>query len=407
MPRFSYTAYDSEGVHGRGVIDADSRQAAIDSLFRQGCYPLELTEGTDASLPRWWERELVERGLSQRHLALFTRELATLVKAELPIDEALRISQLQPLMPRRVRQIVARVFVRVVGGASLSDALGDQGGAFPHYYVQIVRAGETGGTLAQALEDLARFLERAAEFRSRLGAALLYPTLLLIACLGTLGVIATVLVPTVAPLFQEAGAPMPFVLQATLGLQEAISSHWLLSLVIVGAIAAVILALARSEHARTRWDRLLLSIPMASSLIQSGQTATMSRTLGTLVRNGVPLLQALEVTSGVVTNRAIATALRDCASDVREGGGLAASLERSGLVPELALRLTRIGEQTGQLDDMLERVGNIYEASLQQQLLRLSNLLTPVLTIVIGLLVGGLLLSVMGAIVGINELALR
>ena len=406
MPRFSYTAYDVSGARGRGVIDADNREAAIESLFRQGRYPLELIEGSAGWAPRWWERELFVRGLSQRNLALLTRELATLVKAELPIDESLRITCLQPLMPKHARQIVGQVLGRVLEGASLSDAFQAQG-AFPPYYAQVVRAGETAGMLGQALDDLARFLERATEFRSRVGSALLYPALLLVAALGTVLVITTILVPTIAPLFQEAGAQPPFIVQALLTVQEGIANHWLLAVLAITALAGGSVALARNERWRLWWDRTMLKVPLVSTLVRSGQTASMTRTLGTLIRNGVPLLRALQVTSGVLSNRAMAEAMRDCAGEVSEGAGLASSLERSGLFPELALRLTRVGEQTGQLDVMLERVGSIYESALQRQLLRLTNLLTPVLTIVIGVLVGGLLLSVMGAIVGLNELALR
>src|SRR5262245_31582373 len=169
MPRFSYTAYDETGARAAGVIDSETREAALESLHRQGRYPLELVEGSRPPVPRWWERELtLSRGLSRRGLALLTRELATLVKAELPVDEALRIAHVQPLMPARVRHTIAAVLARVLEGASLSEALAAQAGAFPAYYVHIVRAGEAAGTLGQTLDELAAFLERSAEFRSRI-----------------------------------------------------------------------------------------------------------------------------------------------------------------------------------------------------------------------------------------------
>ncbi len=408
MPRFSYKAYDERGARAAGVVEAETREAAIEFLFRQGRYPSELTEGSAGQVPRWWERELFAgRGLSYRNLALLTRELATLVKAELPIDEALRIARLQPLMPRGTQQIVGRVLDRVLEGASLSEALGTQGGNIPPYFAHIVRAGEATGTLGQSLEDLAGFLERKTEFRSRIGSALLYPSLLLVAAAATLLVIVTVLVPTIAPLFEEAGAPPPFIVQVLLDGQRAIAQHWFLALLTIGAAACGLIAFLRNPRWRLWWDRMILRLPIVSSLVQSGQTATMTKTLGTLIRNGVPILQGLQITGAVLSNRAMAAALRDCANDVKEGATLASSLSRGGVFPELALRLTGVGEQTGQLDTMLERVGNIYEVALQQKLLRLTSLLTPLLTIVIGVLVGGLLLSVMGAIVGLNELALK
>ena len=187
MPRFSYTAYDDNGARATGVIDSETREAAIESLFRQGRYPLELIEGGRLPTPRWWEREVFgPRRMSRRSVALLTRELATLVKAELPIDEALRIARLQPLLPARSQQVIARVLDRVVEGASLSEALGQEATTFPAYYARVVQAGEAAGTLGQSLDELAGFLERESEFRARIGSALLYPGLLLIAAAGAL-----------------------------------------------------------------------------------------------------------------------------------------------------------------------------------------------------------------------------
>jgi general secretion pathway protein F len=189
--------------------------------------------------------------------------------------------------------------------------------------------------------------------------------------------------------------------------EEAVAAHWLLALVGAVGAAAALAALTRNEPWRAWRDRQLLRLPIVAGLIRSGETAVMTRTLGTLIRNGVPMLQALQITGDVLSNRAMAAAVRGCAVEVKEGATLMGALSRSGVLPELALRLTGVGEQTGQLDVMLERAGNIYEQALQQQLGRLSTLITPLLTIGIGVMVGGLILSVMGAIVGVNELALR
>jgi general secretion pathway protein F len=408
MPRFSYTACDGKGARTAGTIDGATREAAIEALHRQGRYPLELVEGGRPPTPRWWQRELgLSRGLTRRGLALLTRELATLLGAELPVDEALRIAHVQPLMPARVRSTIAGVLGRVLDGASLSEALAAQGSAFPAYYVHIVRAGEAAGTLGRTLEELAAFLERAAEFRARIGSALVYPALLLVAAAVAVAVILTVLIPTVAPLFRDAGVAQPFIVALLLDVEQAVAAHWLLALAAVVALAAALVALARKERWRAWRDRQLLRLPVVSGLIRSGQTAVMTRTLGTLIRNGVPMLQALEIAGDVLSNRAMALAVRASAAEVKEGATLVGALGRSGALPELALRLTGVGEQTGQLDAMLERTGSIYEQALQQQLGRLSTLVTPLLTIAIGVLVGGLLLSVMGALVGVNELALR
>jgi general secretion pathway protein F len=299
------------------------------------------------------------------------------------------------------------VLGRVLEGASLSEAFQAEGRAFPAYYVHVVRAGEAAGTLGQTLEELAGFLERSAEFRSRVGSALLYPAMLMVAAVVAVAVIMTVLIPTIAPLFTDAGVEPPFVIGFLLGVQETLASRWLVLLSVVAAIALGLLALVRNGRWRLWWDRRLLRLPLVAGLVENGQTAIMTRTLATLLRNGVPMLQALQIAGDVLSNRAMAAALRACAVEVKEGATLSGALGRAGLFPELALRLTAVGEQTGQLDAMLDRVGNIYELALQRQLGRLTSLLTPALTLAMGLLVGGLLLSVMGAIASVNDLALR
>jgi general secretion pathway protein F len=408
MPRFSYTAYDDRGARAFGVIEAETREAAVEALFRQGRYPLEMVEGGRTPAPRWWERELfVSGGSLGRGLALLTRELATLVKADLPVDEALRVAHVQPLMPGRVRQTIASVLGRVLEGASLSEAFQAEGRAFPSYYVHVVRAGEAAGTLGQTLDELAAFLERSAEFRARVGSALLYPALLMAAAVAAVVVIMTVLIPTIAPLFTDAGVEPPFIISFLLGVQGTLTSHWPLALSTMIAVAVGLLALSRSARWRLWGDRQLLRLPLVAGLVENGQTAILTRTLATLLRNGVPMLQALQIAGDVLSNRVMAAALRECAGEVKEGATLSGALGRSGIFPELALRLTAVGEQTGQLDTMLDRVGSIYELALQRQLGRLTSLLTPVLTLTMGLLVGGLLLSVMGAIASVNELALR
>jgi general secretion pathway protein F len=408
MPRFSYTAYDHLGARTAGEISADTRELALEALSRQGRFPLELVEGGAVAAPRWWEREVFAPGqLSRRNLALLTRELATLVKAELPVDEALRIVSLQPLMGTRARGVVAAVLARVLDGASLSEALQGQKQALPEFYWRIIHAGETSGTLGQALDELATFLERSAEFRAKVASALVYPVTLLIAAVAALAVILMILVPTIAPMFKDAGRDPPAVIQVLIGIEEFIAGHWLLVLLALAALIAGAIVISRNEQWRVARDRAFMRVPLLSGLIENGETAVLARTLGTMVKNGVPLLQALEVTGDSLSNRAMAGAVHACAAQMREGGTLVGSLVRAGVFPELSLRLIAVGEQSGQLETMLARVAEIYEAALQRQLQRITSLLTPILTVCIGLVVGGLLLSVMGAIVSVNDLALQ
>jgi general secretion pathway protein F len=345
--------------------------------------------------------------LSQQNIALLTRELATLVKAELPIDQALRIVVLQPLISARTRQVVAAVLARVLDGAALSEALSAQQGAFPEFYWRIVHAGEASGTLGPALDDLAHLLDRSMEFRARIVSALVYPATLLLAAGAALVIVLTILIPTIAPMFKEAGKEPPALIGSLIAFQDFLSEHWFVTLV-AGALAlTALIGLFRQEAWRLMRDRMMLRLPLISGLVENGQTAVFARTLGTMIKSGVPMLRALGVAADALRNRAMSGAVHACASEMREGGGLVGSLGKSGLFPELSLRLIGVGEQSGQLDTMLGRVADIYEAALQRQLDRVTSLLTPILTMVIGVVVGGLILSVIGAIVSVNELALQ
>jgi general secretion pathway protein F len=409
MPRYSYKAYDAKGGRLVGEIESETREAALEALVRQGRYALELVEGGGSapSLP-WWQREVFSsRRLSPQNITLFTRELATLIKAELPIDEALRIVVLQPLISARTRQTVAAVLARVLDGDSLSEGLSAQKGAFPEYYWRIVHAGEASGTLGPALEDLAHLLDRSMEFRTRIVSALVYPATLLFAAGAALTIVMTILIPTIAPMFKEAGKEPPALIGSLIGLQDFLSEHWLATLLLGALGVAALMALFRRDAWRLMRDRMVLRLPLISGLVENGQTAVFARTLGTMIKSGVPMLRALAVAGDALRNRAMSGAVHACATEMREGGGLVGALGKSGLFPELSLRLISVGEQSGQLDTMLGRVADIYEAALQRQLDRVTSLLTPILTIVIGGVVGGLILSVIGAIVSVNELALQ
>src|SRR5215510_13587779 len=232
MPRFSYKAYDDKGGRLTGEIDSETREAALEALQRQGRYALELVEGGSvAPAVPWWQQEVfASRRLSQQNIALLTRELATLIKAELPIDQALRIVVLQPLISARTRQTVAAVLARVLDGASLSEALSAQQGAFPEYYWRIVHAGEASGTLGPALEDLAHLLDRSMEFRARIVSALVYPATLLLAAGAALIIVMTILIPTIAPMFKEVGKEPPALIGNLIAVQDFLSEHWFVTL---------------------------------------------------------------------------------------------------------------------------------------------------------------------------------
>jgi general secretion pathway protein F len=408
MPWYHYRAYDAHGALQAGEIEAATRESALDTLCRNGLYPLEANEGRAVEHRGWWERQIVRPGrLSRANLSLLTRELATLVKVEIPVDEALRIVSLQPAVTGTTRKVCRALLQSVVAGASLSEAMRDQENAFPEFYWRMVHAGETSGTVGPVLDDLANFLERSAEIRARIGAALLYPAVLVLAAAVALAVILTVLLPAIVPIFKDAGLRPPVIVQMLLDIQETIARDWILMLSTASALLVGALVAAKNEWLREVRDRTILRLPTVGGLVSGAATARFARTLATLLRSGVPMLQALRIVGSVAGNQAFSSAIAKAADEIKEGGTLPGSLTKLDLFSELSLRLITAGEQTGQLETMLLRIATVYEAQLQRRIDRLTSLLVPALTLAIGIVVGGLILSVMSAIVSVNELAFR
>jgi general secretion pathway protein F len=406
MPRYRYRAYDGAGALKSGEIEGLSDTGVLDQLRAAGLFPVEAVEQGHVREERWWERDLFAgRTLPATSLALFTRELSTLVEAGIPLDEALRIVTLHP-MTKAMRKVVEETLAHVLEGASLSEAMERQG-RYGDFYCSMVRAGEAGGNLAEVLRQLAAFLERSVETRARIRSALVYPCVLVLMALGALVLIATVLLPTLVPIFRDAGAEPPYLIQRMLDAQAMVADHWIVLCVIAAVAVVGLVALWQYPHARIAGHRLVLRMPVLGDLVTLGETAKLARTLASLLGSGVPMLTALRIVGNVAGNAVFAAALADASEEVKEGRMLSQALHKSGVFPGLMLRLVAVGEETGRLEPMLRHVEKIFETQVHRRLEQLLTLLTPALTIVMGLIVGGLIMSVMGAILSINELAIK
>lgn len=404
MPAFDYRAAGDRGELLEGSIDAPSQDAAADLLWGRGLAPFYLRPA-DTTAVSWWKRE-VSLGGTGRALALaaFTRQLATLCVAEIPLDDALRMA-CEQTTSARMRSATERLLAEVLDGVTLSDAMARQGDLFPGDYLSLVRAGEVGGRIGQVLEEIADLLERRVEVRAKIQSALVYPAVLIVLAVGSLGVIIGGLVPSIAPIFAGSGRPMPA------GIAQLVTLHgvWLEALGIVavtvaGIVAVMAMALRRPEM-RLRADRLRLCLPLLGALALQQETARFARTLGTLLKAGVPLVQAAGAARDVVANRHMAARIGEAIDAIREGVALHRALAGVAVLPALAVRMISIGEEAGKLDQMLLRLALTFEQQTQQRLERLVTLLTPALTVAIAALVGGLIIAVMNAILSINELA--
>jgi len=404
MPTFQYSAYGTRGEFAEGRIDAASLDMASQLLWAQGLTPFRM-EPAQGFSGRWWQRELFSRPrTSLRELASFTREFATLMAADIPLDDALRILCDQGISERMTRT-VKDLRNDILNGLALSDAMQKQGEAFSADYLNMVRAGEVGGHIAAVLSDLADLLERRAEMSARVRSALTYPALPL--AILSIGVIVGVLVPSVAGIFEESGRPLPSVL----GLAMTLHARWpelLLSL----AIAAIAIAWGcRSAWGRPdmrqRLEHKLLKLPILGQFFLDQETGRFARVLGTLLKAGVPLLSASISARGVIRNHLLASGIDRAIDSIREGTTLHQALQRETLIPPHALRMISVGEEAGKLESMLTRVAVMFEQKTHRATERFMTILTPLLTITMACIIGGLVMAVIDAVMSVNELAVQ
>ncbi|HNW78113.1 MAG TPA: type II secretion system F family protein, partial [Candidatus Competibacteraceae bacterium] len=379
MPRYRYEAVDSAGELLRDVIEAPSAEAAVERLRDRGLLPLAVSEARGGLLAGAWGQPLFSknRALSRKTVLLLTQQLGNLLHAGMPLDRALTIL-IGVSDDQQAKALLERVQERVRGGSNLADALEMQG-AFSRFYLNMIRAGEVGGALDVVLKRLTDFLERSQALRETVTSALIYPMILLSVSALSVIILLTFVVPQFQRLFADAGKALPLATQIVIALGDGLRHYgW------VGAIGVVLLvALLRQQMSRpasrARWDRWFLRLPLFGDLIAKVETARLSRTLGTLLGNGVSLLNALTIVRETLSNQVLAAALGEVAEHVKTGRGLADPLLEAGDFPKLAVQMIRVGEETGQLQEMLLQVADTYDAEVQTAVKRLLTLLEPAL----------------------------
>ena len=406
MSSFRYRAYDAQGRLATGTIDAASPEQAGETLFSKGLTAFDLRNSGQGAQP-WWRREVFAGTQSLRaNVAAFTREIATLVGAEIPLADALRVLADQA-GSQPIRDLAAKLLADVQGGAALSEAMQKQSTLFTADYVSVVRAGEIGGTLGQVFQELADLLERQMDLRARVQSALLYPIILIVISCVTLGIITGVLVPSMATVFADNGRAPPMTVQVIMAVQARWLEIFLFLLVIAIASVGLLSAALRRPQTALRVARMKLAAPLVGGVLLHQETARFTRTLGTLLRAGVPLLQASTAASAVIRNQYIAAGAERAVGLVREGRSLHRALASETVFPILSLRMISLGEEAGKLDHMLLRVATVFERQTQQSIDRLMTILTPVLTISMAVVVGGLVMTIMSALLSVNELAVQ
>ncbi|HXX57405.1 MAG TPA: type II secretion system F family protein [Thermodesulfovibrionales bacterium] len=395
MAIFSYKAATAEGTLLEGVIDAVDEKAAIERLRNGGVIPLKI------SSPREGIKKKISFGSSKADLLTFTTELSALLGAGLPLDRGLNILA-EINENRETKVIIQSILKSIREGSSFSDALQRHPRVFPRIYVNMVRAGEAGGVLDVVLEKLNDFLESSKELKDHVLSAMIYPTILVLTGSASIILLLTFVLPKFTTIFAELGKSLPLPTQILLTFSKALQSYWWIT-----ALAALTAWMAfrsyiRSDAGRYKWDALKLRL--LTDVIKKLETARFCRTLGTLLKSGVPLLQALNNAKDVISNQVIASGINAVSKGAKEGKGIAVPLANAKILPPLALSMIKVGEETGQLDDMLLKVATTYEKSLKTAIKRFVGLLEPAMILGMAMIIGFIVISMLMAIFSITEL---
>jgi general secretion pathway protein F len=406
MARFRFKAATAAGDVLEGEVEAAGRGSALEQLRRKGQLPIRVEPliGAAASRPIRTTGRRTNR-LPPREVTLLTRELATLLKAGLPLDRSLALT-LEMAEHTAVRKFIERLLQAVRGGLSLAQALEAERPRLPSTYVGMVSAGEAGGALPAVLERLSDALEQAEALKETVRSAMAYPALVLVVAIGSLAVLLTVVLPEFRPLFESSGAEVPASTAALIALGEFLSRYWWAILLLLLLLGLAISAHNRTPEGRMRRDRLLLDAPLLGDVVRKTEVARFCRTLGTLCGNGVPILDALRIAGDAVANHAIAESIRMLGQELRRGERMAPHLARSGVFPRMAVQLVQVGEESGELSAMLLRVSQIYDEEVKRSLQRLISMLVPAITIGLGLMVAGIVATMLSAILGTYDLTM-
>lgn len=406
MPLYKYRAVSASGDILEGEMDAPSTATVAERLVELGHTPVRAVEAGDASAKRFDPSQFfrLQRNVSRRDLGLLTRELSTLLHAGVPLDRSLEI--LATIVEKKhLRGVIERILEQVRGGDSLADAMATRAGDFPHFYTSMVKAGEVSGALDQVLDRLADFLERSQAVSESVRSALVYPVILVIVACISLIVLVTGVIPQFRPLFESAGQALPLPMLVLLGVANILGSFWWAFLIVILGIVLLVRRALSQHDSRLKFDSAVLHWPMIGPLVRKIEAARFCRMLSTLLRNGVSMLAALAVTRDTLNNLALREALDRAAVSVKEGRGLSRSFAEEDVLPFLALSLIRVGEETGELERMLDQTADIQERDVQRAVGRLLALLVPALTIGLGLIVAVVIVTLLSAILGVNQLA--
>ena len=406
MPVFEYTALDSKGKTISGIVDADGAQVARQKLRSSGIFPVSIKESQKAAA----KKSSKSFSFTQRftrvkpaEISMMTRQLSTLIGAGFPL-----VSALDALVPQTkskgFKRILAHIKDLIVEGNSFAQALTTYTSTFTPLYINMVRAGETSGTLEIVLERLADLTEKQQALMNRIQTALAYPVFMLVIGSLVLFVLLTYIVPTITGIFTDMNQVLPAPTQILIFLSDYLKSYWWTLILALGVLILIYQRAKKTEKGRFWIDKSILKLPGVGLLARKLAVARFSRTLGSLLENGVSMLIALEIVKNIAGNVLLAKSVEKAAEEVGKGQGLGVSLGESRTFPQLSIQMIQVGEQSGELENMLNKIADVFENEVESTIMRWTSYLEPVMILVMGTLVGFIVLSICLPIFEMNQL---
>ncbi|MBI4509986.1 MAG: type II secretion system inner membrane protein GspF [Deltaproteobacteria bacterium] len=412
MPVFAYKGVDGRGRTVSGAKDADSPKVLRALLRREGILVTDVAEaraGTAAvaGQGKGLRREvhfgkMFER-IKRTEVAAFTRQLSTLLKAGIPLAEALG-ALFEQIENDKLKTTVGDVRMRVNEGSSLADSLSRHGTVFEDLYVSMVRAGEAAGNLDQVLSRLADFLEAQAKLKNRVLSALAYPAVMVVVSVAVMSVLMVAVVPQITQLFEDAETSLPWNTEMLIWVSHVIGAYWYAWLALLPLAIYGLIKWTRSAKGRPRWDRIKLRAVLFGPLVRQIAVGRFARTLGTMLSSGVPLLKALDISKDILENVVLVKVIEAAREQIQQGESIAVALRKSGEFPPVVTHMIAVGERSGQLEEMLGNVATAYEAEVEMKLGRLTSLLEPLIIVVMGGTVAFIVFSILMPIMQMNTL---
>jgi general secretion pathway protein F len=401
VPLYYYKALTADDKMLEGQMEAATENIVISKLQEMGYFPVSTQSAFEKESAK---NDFFKKDISQLEVMLFTQKLAVTMKAGLTLDAALALL-IETADSERLKSMLEKVTTAIHNGVALSDALQQHSTSFDRFYMNTLRAGEAAGTLDVVLARLTKHLERSRATQKSVQAALTYPVILMAVAAITLSILLVYVVPQFQALFEDMGQELPLPTQIVIALADGFKQYGWIAAILLVALVFVIKKMMRDSEKRVPIDKLMLKIPLVSEMIVRLEVSRFSRTLATLLSNGVPMLNALNVVAGSLNNSVVRQLINSVKNNVQEGVDIAAALKKQPLFPPMAVQLIQVGEETGELVPMLEQVADIYDDELQDSIQRFLLLLEPLMIIGLGVIVAGIIISILLAMFALNDFA--